>query len=90
MAAGVSCDAKERRTRASKGLCVKIGGPRSKTDRDPWKKTFVEGRIANEYATKGRGLSEKDIYGRSRRWRFLMETCKQHKLRTLTSSNTFQ
>ncbi len=33
MAAGVSCDAKERRMRASKGLCMNIGGTRSKADR---------------------------------------------------------
>ena len=37
MAAGVSCDAKERRTRAWKGLCVKICGSRSKSDRYLWK-----------------------------------------------------
>ena len=42
MAAGVSCHAKERPTRASKGLGMKMGGPRSKTDRDLWKETRVE------------------------------------------------
>ncbi len=42
MAAGVSCDAKERRTRASKGLSMKMGGSRSKTDRDLWKENKVE------------------------------------------------
>lgn len=42
MAAGVSSDAKERRTRASKDPCMKMGGSRSKTDRDLWKKNEVE------------------------------------------------
>ena len=60
MAAGVSCHAKERRTRASKGLRVKMGGPRSKTDRDLWKGNPGRNRrVASEYATVGRNHCKK-------------------------------